>query len=1016
MISEIEKYFVLNKYLFSLFGIEDFKGFQEKLSGTSEGIDSEGRTHFVNVLRSGFEDLKISENQLLDYDRNIQEYLKKINSKRSEKIFLKYFQYLALLFSEIVLDNLKNRKTEFLSELNEFLRNYREKQGLEILDEFKEEDLKKLAFYMATGSGKTIIMHLNYFQFFKYKLFDPDNIILITPNESLSRQHYRELQKSSIPARLYGEGLNTVFGEEKVLVIEMTKFVEEKKGEGVTLPVEAFEGKNLVFVDEGHKGKKSEEQKWAKLRNKLAENGFVFEYSATFAQILSEKNVEILKEYSKSIVFDFSYKYFYLDGYGKDFSVLNIKPSKISDKKFQEVMFVANLLSFYEQLLIFQENQKLAQEYNLEKPLWIFVGSTVTGEEKESDVIQVVNLFKKVIEDKEWLQKIIDKILSGKSGIKDIEDRDLFFEKFTYLKEIGVKIEDLLKRIFLGEGKFNIFEIKNAPGELGLKVGESPYFGVVFIGDVRKFKKGLEKLGILVEQDAISSSLFDEITKENSNINVLIGAKKFIEGWDTWRVSSMGLLNIGQGQGPQIIQLFGRGVRIKGKNFSLKRSNEGGKIKVLETLNIFGIKAEYLSRFLKAIEKEEVEYEIINVPIKLLHQEKWKQLRTIAKSENKVFHEEKVLKLKPEERISVEINLLPKLEVIEAKREEKEKVKIETLDLQKQTREQKFKKEIIFLFDWQKILAEMLDFKILRGYYNLVFGIEDLKDVLLDGNYIILTNLNLEKIENEKDLKDREELSILVLKKYIDEFFKIHFKRYEIDVLEAVPLEKQIPAYFSPFIRDKKEYTYVITIKKEKTQKIIQKIKEIVENIQELFKNAPDDDYLPRIYLDSSLFVPLLIHTKQFEKISPQGLVESEKEFILGIREFLQKNKDKFKDCEIYILRNFPKIGIGFFDIHGFYPDFIMWVKDSKKEKIYFIDPKGMGHDKSLESEKIKLINSLSQKQLKEDISLEGFILSATPYEKMNVSIPKEKYTEKNVLFLQDTDWPEKLFLEFLNK
>ena len=51
----------------------------------------------------------------------------------------------------------------------------------------------------------------------------------------------------------------------------------------------------------------------------------MFEYSATFGQILSERNKETLEEYSKSIVFDYSYKYFYLDGYGKDFFVINAK-------------------------------------------------------------------------------------------------------------------------------------------------------------------------------------------------------------------------------------------------------------------------------------------------------------------------------------------------------------------------------------------------------------------------------------------------------------------------------------------------------------------------------------------------------------------------------------------------------------------------------------------------------------------------------------------------------------------
>jgi len=74
-----------------------------------------------------------------------------------------------------------------------------------------------------------------------------------------------------------------------------------------------------VFVDEGHKGKKSEDQKWSKLRDKLSENGFTFEYSATFGQVLSEKNADTLARYGKSIIMDYSYKYFYIDNYGKDF-------------------------------------------------------------------------------------------------------------------------------------------------------------------------------------------------------------------------------------------------------------------------------------------------------------------------------------------------------------------------------------------------------------------------------------------------------------------------------------------------------------------------------------------------------------------------------------------------------------------------------------------------------------------------------------------------------------------------
>ena len=40
----------------------------------------------------------------------------------------------------------------------------------------------------------------------------------------------------------------------EIQVLEITKLVEQKRGGGVSVPVEAFEGRNLIFIDEGHKG------------------------------------------------------------------------------------------------------------------------------------------------------------------------------------------------------------------------------------------------------------------------------------------------------------------------------------------------------------------------------------------------------------------------------------------------------------------------------------------------------------------------------------------------------------------------------------------------------------------------------------------------------------------------------------------------------------------------------------------------------------------------------------------
>lgn len=132
----------------------------------------------------------------------------------------------------------------------------------------------------------------------------------------------------------------------------------------------------------------------------------------------------------------------------------------------------------------------------------------------------------------------------------------------------------------------------------------------------------------------------------------------------------MGLLNIGKGQGSQIIQLFGRGVRLKGKGMSLKRSENKGFICSLETLYIYSIKADYLSKFLEAISREEVEFETIEIPVIPQYEERWKNLYILTKDEKKRFEEEQILKLKLDERISFEINLLPKISAYLSAREQ----------------------------------------------------------------------------------------------------------------------------------------------------------------------------------------------------------------------------------------------------------------------------------------------------------------------------------------------------------
>lgn len=119
-------------------------------------------------------------------------------------------------------------------------------------------------------------------------------------------------------------------------------------------------------MDEGHKGASSNKQVWRKYREDLAGTGFTFEYSATFGQALTAaNNADLIEEYGKAIAFDYSYRYFYGDGYGKDFRILNVKHDEETQT---ETILLANLLNFYEQRCYYQKNTEAASVYGLDSP------------------------------------------------------------------------------------------------------------------------------------------------------------------------------------------------------------------------------------------------------------------------------------------------------------------------------------------------------------------------------------------------------------------------------------------------------------------------------------------------------------------------------------------------------------------------------------------------------------------------------------------------------------------------
>ena len=248
---KLDNHLVLHGWLNSHFGYKTTRDLLNDVKNVDEGFNPDGYSPICQFLISRAEPNSAIERELRTYDDNIKRHLSSINDKRTQPIVLRYFQYLRLalhrnflgLEDSIDPPNSCDNSTPLSKPV------MMPKHPVTRMDsDFTETDIEKLAFWMATGAGKTLIMHINYHQFLHYNKEALDHIVLITPNEGLSEQHIHELSNSDIRCERFNvEGNSSPHAKNAVQVIEITKLVEEKIGEGESVEVEAFEGKNLIL-------------------------------------------------------------------------------------------------------------------------------------------------------------------------------------------------------------------------------------------------------------------------------------------------------------------------------------------------------------------------------------------------------------------------------------------------------------------------------------------------------------------------------------------------------------------------------------------------------------------------------------------------------------------------------------------------------------------------------------------------------------------------------------------------
>lgn len=993
----LESYLVLARYHLDRLGVKaiselsDWQRYEDDLSGDEQTVFFR---HALARAREGFAE------RLPEYDRRIRTYEEYLAAGHANFRGFKYFQYLVLLFTEHHLDRLTEDPHGYLADLNRFLDDLKARNEVpSSFAYFRLEDLRRPAIYLATGAGKTYLLHVHYWQVYHYLNYGSHkealaprgkfgHVLLLAPNEGLADQHLRDLERSGIFARrLTGvkhDPSSVLPGT--VLVVDMPKLRgewarDESDAQGVYYPM--LGRANLVFADEGHKGTGQGEGAWRKIREYLSEEGMLWEYSATFAQVLSKEGQKI--EYGKRILADYQYRYFYRNGYGKDFEPINVAPGGLNEEETENRLLMGGLLLYYRQLSLYEREKEKAALCGIKRPLWIFVGHTVVREAKGklgsveedvatlTDVAKVVRFVKRFLEEPDWAHDLLTGAVHEE---RYLGEGNPFAPHFTEFQNQDAKAlyQEICRTVFDGTGTLEL-HILPARGEIGLKVsGGSRYFGLVHIGDTDAFAKLLRaQMGLEPEENPFfveqtngsvqGRSLFAEIDRETAPVDLLIGSRRFIEGWSTWRVSVMTLLNMGQGEGPQVIQLFGRGVRLLGRNRSLKRSGEPS-LKPLETLYVLGLRADYMEKFLSAIDKEEVLEEEISLDLEIAEEAVRKPLPFFDAPD--LRPETYTFVLEAHAAYSPRVNLATRVAVVQ---KETDKLAVKVL----QKPETRLTLQQIALLCWPRVVARLRAYARDKGYAGLCFERETLREILQKGFYALYAE--------PRDLETPDALeaaALSILRAYLDRFYRK--KVQELQTQTSRP---------GPFDDEKIRLPRAYTVRAKKGSDVLRQIQELQQDIRRWRQTAPAP--LPRLYLDPQLIILLyqpLIHKELPDDVhvQPAPLEPSEERFLRELRDFWRAHREEYPEIHLYLMRNPSRSGLGFHHRIGFYPDFVLWVERPQKWRIVFVEPHGMRQEKPLdENPKVEVMTqvlpALSARPDFRDagIELDGYFISDTP-------------------------------------
>ncbi|OOQ09523.1 DEAD/DEAH box helicase family protein [Helicobacter pylori] len=791
-----------------------------------------------------------------------------------------------------------------------------------------ENFINRLAFYMATGSGKTIVI-IKLVELLSVAmgmgLIPKKNIMFFSANENLIKQFEKEIEKynrnkdyskqidfknlKSVKNKDFYHASKDFLMEKIALFYYRADLMNDEESKENLLNYKDYwdNGENYVILDEAHKGNKSESKRQA-IFSLLSLKGFLFNFSATF----TEESDLITAVYNLSVG-----EWVKL-GYGKE-SVLLKKNNLNAFKELKDLNDREKEIALLKALLLLGMQKRYQTEGYFHDPLMLVFTHSVNVENSDAEIF--FKTLARVIENDDES----DFVKAKEDLLEELKDPEFLFSgnkdkdyKVKVFKE-GLKSMDfkgLKEEVFYANnGHIEVIINPKNNQEIAFKLNTSDkVFCLIKIGDITEWV--CEKLkSVKVVSKNLSfkeESYFSQIDK--SSINILVGSRTFETGWDSTRPSVILFLNIGLDDDAKklVKQSFGRGVRIE----SVKN------------------------------QRQRLAYLDIDGAIKKALKPNAAMLETLFVIPTNHASLEAILKIQKESENRGE------------SRGSWREIKLEKTPIKHALFVPCYRKEptsVLELPENASFKMSEKNFKDLKEYFNL----------MSEKHFILKHEIY--------DPKDYELLKKMIQKAHFKKVSTWHYKDLDCMISEIkgklYPNQKVPKDEFNALDNEKIVHFKRIKVKADKEEALIKTIQEVKEHApldKERIKIAQGEidpydaekhkqnktfevDGAELLKLKEHYYTPL-IKAKNCDWLKHVVKVESEIDFLKELQETetiktLQENYDfwAFSKIDEHLDNLFIPYTNNVAE-RRFFPDFIFWLQKGDTQIICFIDPKGSKH------------------------------------------------------------------------